>query len=110
MSVTKMTVDRHVTGGLGSNLKKWELVVGDRNWAGLKGPSVASRRGQFECMKPFSQRLVLHVCEQRCRVALSKDHFCWCLQPLLSKPLKNIAGHNPVSNGDLHAYAHVCKD
>ena len=29
MSVTKMEVSRDITGGLGSKLKKWELVVGD---------------------------------------------------------------------------------
>ena len=29
VSVSKMEVGRDVTGGLGSKLKKWELVVGD---------------------------------------------------------------------------------
>jgi len=38
-----------------------------------KGLRVAGRRWPFECMKFFSEGVVLHVCEQRCRVALSKD-------------------------------------
>jgi len=67
-------VSRDIVGGLGSKSEKWKLVVGVRkNWAGLKGLSVADRPWQFECMKPLSfQEVVQHMCELRCKVALSK--------------------------------------